>query len=94
MALTTSSPVVPSAAPGIPEAAWDQARWLPCQLSVEIPVPAFKVRDLLSLETGSIIDSRSASSADVPLRVNWELIGWAEFEVVGDRMAVRFTELA
>jgi flagellar motor switch/type III secretory pathway protein FliN len=31
---------------------------------------------------------------DVPLRVNGALIGWSEFEVVGNRLAVRVTELA
>jgi flagellar motor switch/type III secretory pathway protein FliN len=31
---------------------------------------------------------------DVPLRVNGNVIGWSEFEVVGDTLAVRLTELA
>jgi len=31
-------------------------------------------------------------TSDVPLRVNELLIGWTEFEVVGDRLAVRISE--
>ncbi len=31
---------------------------------------------------------------DVPLRVNDTLIGWSEFEAVGNRLAVRLTEVA
>lgn len=90
-----ASPALPKAEPGgFPDAVWQEAGWLPCKLSVEIPVPGFRVRDLLLLDVNSILDTRSASSADVPLRVNTELIGWAEFEVVRDRRAVRLTELA
>ena len=88
MATSTSLTLSNAEPAGIPESAWQEANWLPCHLRVEIPVPGFTVRELLRLEVGSIVDTRSASSADVPLHVNSELIGWAEFEVVGDRLAV------
>lgn len=90
-----ASSALPKAEPaGFSDAIWQEAGWLPCKLSVEILVPGFRVRDLLLLDVNSILDTRSASSADVPLRLNKELIGWAEFEVVGDRLAIRLTELA
>lgn len=89
-----SAPAAMTDTPSAGAAVWEEAQWLPCRLSVEIPVPVFTVRDLLCLDVGSIVDSRNASSADVPLRVNSELIGWAEFEVVGNRMAIRLTALA
>ena len=53
----------------------------------------FTVRDLLQLATGSIVASENANGADVPVVVNTKLIGWAEFEVVGQKLAVRITEL-
>jgi flagellar motor switch protein FliN/FliY len=78
----------------ISDASWQEANWLPCRLSVEMPILGFTMGDLLRLEVDSLVDTHIASDANVPLRVNGALIGWAEFEVVGDRLGVRLTELA
>ncbi|MGA2509707.1 MAG: FliM/FliN family flagellar motor C-terminal domain-containing protein [Candidatus Acidiferrales bacterium] len=80
--------------PVAPEVSWREAGWLPCQLSIEIPVAAFTVGDLLSLEVNSVVDTRTPSSSDVFVRVNGELVARAELEIVGDRIAARITELA
>jgi len=66
--------------------------WLPCTLTLDLPVVHFTVGDLLSLQEGSIVETACHHTSDVPLRVNELLIGWTEFEVVGDRLAVRITE--
>src|SRR5215469_6725612 len=66
--------------------------WLPCSLTLEVPVVRFTVGDLLALQEGSIVETASHHTSDVPLRANGMLIGWTEFEVVGDRLAVRITE--
>jgi len=68
--------------------------WLPCQLSLEIPVINFAVGDLLRLDKDSIVETACHSTSDIPLRVNGLLVGWTEFEVIGSRLAVRITELA
>lgn len=73
---------------------WDEAALLPCILSVDIPLRAFTVRDLLRLEPGSVVESKNVNGADVPVLINTRLIGWAEFEVMGHRLAIRVTELA
>lgn len=73
---------------------WARVESLPCLLTVEIPVPAFTVADLVHLAPGRIIATRWIAGQDVPLRINGELIAWSEFEVVEDRLAVRITELA
>lgn len=70
----------------------DSMPWLPCTLSLEVPVAHFTVADLLALQEGSIVETACHHTSDVPLRVNNLLIGWTEFEVVGDRLAVRITE--
>jgi flagellar motor switch protein FliN/FliY len=77
----------------------EEARWKPvlglhCELTVDLPLPGFKVADLLTLRPGSVIDARWRVGQDVPLRLNGTLIAWIEFELVGDRLAVRVTELA
>ncbi len=68
--------------------------WLPCQLSVEVPVTGFTVGDLLRLKKGSIVETASHHASDIPLRANGLLIGWTEFEVIGTALTVRITELA
>jgi flagellar motor switch/type III secretory pathway protein FliN len=72
----------------------DSMPWLPCTLSLEVPAVHFTVGDLLTLAPGSIVETACHHTSDVPLRVNGLLIGWTEFEVVGDRLAVRITDQA
>ncbi len=76
-----------------PEELWSQAGLLPCLLTVDVPLKEFTVRDLLRLEPGSVLESTNMNGADIPVFVNTQLIGWAEFEVVGPRLAIRLTEL-
>lgn len=79
---------------GVSEELWKEAALLPCRLSVDIPLREFTVRDLLQLDPGSVVESKNVNGADVPVIVNQRLIGWAEFEVMGQRLALRVTELA
>jgi flagellar motor switch/type III secretory pathway protein FliN len=72
---------------------WALAQTFPCVLAPEIAVPGFKIRDLLRLEKGTVLSAQWNNTADLPVRVNGELIGWCEFEVVGEKLAVRLTEL-
>jgi flagellar motor switch/type III secretory pathway protein FliN len=77
----------------------DEARWrpvlgLPAQLTVDLPLPDFTIADLLQLAPGSVARTGWRVTRDVPLRVNGIVIGWSEFEAVGNRLAVRLTELA
>jgi flagellar motor switch/type III secretory pathway protein FliN len=68
--------------------------WLPCTLVLDIPVVKFTVSDLLNLTKGSVVATAYHQSSDLPLRVNGQLVGWTEFEVVGERLAVRLTDLS
>jgi len=60
--------------------------WLPCTLALDLPVVKFTVGDLLNLANGSIVETAYHQSSDLPLRVNGQLVGWTEFEVVGERL--------
>ncbi len=70
----------------------DTMPWLPCTLSLDLPVVQFTIGDLLKLTKGSIVETACHHTSDVPLRVNQLLIGWTEFEVIGDCLAVRITD--
>ncbi|HXY78149.1 MAG TPA: FliM/FliN family flagellar motor C-terminal domain-containing protein [Candidatus Acidoferrales bacterium] len=76
------------------DARWQPVLGLPCQLTIDLPLPNFKVADFLRLRLGSVISTRWRLSREVPLRINGTLIGWGELEGSGNRLAVRLTELA
>jgi flagellar motor switch protein FliN/FliY len=41
-----------------------------------------------------VLETSCHQSMDIPLRVNGLLLAWTEFEVVGERLAARITDLA
>lgn len=64
------------------------------RLDVMVKVPAFCVRDLLALETGTVLETGHEHGQDMPVRCGGALLAWAEFEVVNEGLAVRLTRLA
>ena len=72
---------------------WRQLWWLPCELALEVPLARFTVGELLRLAPGSIVSSTCSRSAEIPVYANAQLIGWAEFDAVDERIAARITEL-
>ncbi len=67
---------------------------LPVELDVAIPVRGFRVRNLLTLETGQVIESQWNHGGDVPLASGEVQLAWSEFEVMESQLAVRVTRLA
>jgi flagellar motor switch/type III secretory pathway protein FliN len=56
--------------PPSPRPLWPEVLALPCRLEVALEVPAFTIRDLLSLEINSIVDTQRREGAHVPVCVN------------------------
>jgi len=67
---------------------------LPLQLDVTIPIPSFRVGDLLALEKGAVLGSGWAHTEDVPVWCGGAQLAWTEFEVVEDKLAVRITRIS
>jgi flagellar motor switch protein FliM len=67
---------------------------LPVELDVTVPVRQFRVRKLLALEPGQLIESQWGSGEDVPLATGEVQLAWCEFEVIETALAVRITRLA
>ena len=63
-------------------------------ICVEAPVEGLTVRHLFRLGKGSIVGTSQLSGGNVPLRVGGQLLAWGEFQVAGERLAVRVAELA
>ncbi len=72
----------------------DVLPWLPCTLALDLAIASFSVRTLLDLKPGDVLETVCHQSMDIPLRVNGLLLAWTEFEVIGERLAARITDLA
>ena len=67
---------------------------LPVELDVAVPVRDFRVRQLLALTPGQLIESKWSHEQDVPLAAGDVLLAWSEFEVVETQLMVRVTRMA
>jgi flagellar motor switch protein FliN/FliY len=67
---------------------------LPVEMDVAVPVREFRVRNLLALEPGTLIESRWNHGNDLPLAAGDVTLAWTEFEVIETSLAVRVTRLA
>jgi len=66
---------------------------LPVELDVSVPVRRSRVRNLLALEAGQLIESEWGHGEDVPLSAGQVQLAWSEFEVQDTQLAVRLTRL-
>jgi len=57
-------------------------------------VRSFRVRNLLSMAAGELIETQWGHGEDLPLSSGDVQLAWSEFEVVETRLAVRVTRLA
>lgn len=67
---------------------------LPVTLEVSVPVRDFRLRRLLALSPGQVIETRWNHGDDLPLASGEVQLAWSEFEVVETKLAVRITRLA
>jgi flagellar motor switch protein FliM len=106
-AAASNTEAKPAANPGMPEipqtpwmsrieehSAWPIFSRLAVTMAVEVPLIRFKVQDLLGLKEGQVFESASPDTEDVPLKVGDVQLGWTEFEVVEQKIALRLTRLA
>ena len=98
--MTESALAQPSLAPSLPaglrrpfELTPPLAR-MPVELEVGVPVRNFRVRDLLRLAPGWVVESEWGHDADLPLMAGRVQLAWSEFEVVETQLAVRLTRLS
>jgi flagellar motor switch/type III secretory pathway protein FliN len=66
---------------------------LPVQLGVSVPVREFRVRQLLALAPGQVVETQWNHGEDLPLAAGDVEVAWSEFEVVETQLAVRITRL-
>ncbi len=91
-ALVASPPLLDAESDPVPLGA--PVSLLPVELDVAVPVRKFRVRNLLALEPGQLIESKWGNGDDVPLASGEVQLAWSEFEVIDTQLAVRITRLA
>jgi flagellar motor switch/type III secretory pathway protein FliN len=67
---------------------------LPVEVDVAVPIRDFRVRHLLALAPGQVVESQWVNGSDLPLSARDVQLAWTEFEVVETRLAVRVTRVA
>jgi flagellar motor switch protein FliM len=72
---------------------WEIVSQLRLSLRAAVPLNRFRVRDLLALKEGQVFESLSPDTEDVLVMVGKVQLGWSEFEVMEQRIAVRLTRL-
>lgn len=73
--------------------AWETLSQITMTMRAEVRLDRFRVQDLLALAEGQVFESASPDTEDVPICVGSVQLGWGEFEVIEQRMALRITRL-
>ena len=60
---------------------------------LRIGLKRLRVRDLLRLEKGQVLESAWSQTSDVPVAAGEVRLCWGEFEVSGQQIGVRLTQL-
>lgn len=64
------------------------------EVDIAIPLRDFRVRNLLALEPGRLIETQWSHGDDLPLAAGQVQLAWTEFEVQDTGLAVRVTRVA
>lgn len=67
---------------------------IPVEVDVAVPIRSFRVRNLLALDQGQVIETQWLDGDDLPLGARGAQLAWTEFEVIDEKLAVRITRLA
>lgn len=69
-------------------------RSVPLEISVEIGRSTKKIKEILELTQGSVVELDKQAGAQVDVMVNGQLIAKGDVVVIGDNFGVRITEIA
>ncbi len=72
---------------------WGEIVLVPVKLTAAIAFKNLKLRELCELQAGTVLATAHAAGLAIPVSVAGTFIGWAEFQVVGERLALRIADL-
>ena len=77
----------------LPREIWPEALELPCQIVRGLRSSSFHHSRPSFARVNSLVDTKRREGAHVPVLVNGVMVGWAEFDVIDGRLAIRMTEM-
>ena len=72
---------------------WQTLEQVQVTIRACVEISNFRVGDLLTLKKGRIFESAASAAEDVSVKVGQVQLGWSEFEVLDQKMALRLTRL-
>ena len=72
---------------------WGRLRDVPFRLEVEVGRTRMRVRDLLSLDAGSLVVTQKLSGEPMDISLNGEIFARAEIIIIKDRLWARLTKI-
>jgi hypothetical protein len=73
---------------------WDSVALLPTPVMVAVPIPGFRVRNVLALQQGCVLSSNWSGGRDLPLLAGGVRLAWVEFEVSNGDLSARITRFS
>jgi hypothetical protein len=73
---------------------WAAVGMLSTNVMVAVPIPKFRVRDVLALKPGYIVSSEWHGGRDIPLLADEIQFAWIEFEVMDEKLNARITRFS
>lgn len=73
---------------------WPVLAEIPEKMIAAVVLPRFTLRDLMTMEKGSVFKSDCLTSDLIPMKIGTVQIAWGEFELVDHSLALRVTRLA
>lgn len=88
-----SEPKRPIGSPNVPVTSLDLLKDVEVEITLEIGRRRLRIADILKLATGHTLELSKAAGEPLDIFVNGRLLGRGEAIVMGDRYAVRITEI-
>jgi flagellar motor switch protein FliN/FliY len=66
---------------------------VPIELSVELDCKRMKIREILALEEGAVIQMNRSAGDNMSLLLHGVLVGYGEIVVIEDTIGVRITDI-
>jgi flagellar motor switch protein FliN/FliY len=90
--MTEHSPATPAETPA-PVRDWGPLKDIPFRLTLEIGRTRMKIRDILGLETGSLVTSTKLSGEPMDVSLNGDIFARAEIVIIKDKLWARVTKI-
>jgi flagellar motor switch protein FliN/FliY len=65
---------------------------VPLEIKVEIDRRMMKIRDILELQPGSVVEMRRSAGENIDIYIGKKLIGYGEIVIIENSMGIRITD--